>query len=148
VPWIDPYQFFRSLQDAFTNSVLREVTLFVSDVMAEMKERCRGACERKLCLADSHLAGPKETSRRIGTDFVFATKTMHVFLFSSYMPRVTCHMPCPSCSPYLVALTSLGKWHKSHSSSSSGYVLCLGSKQLPQHPILEHPPSHKPNKCH
>jgi hypothetical protein len=36
---------------------------------------------------DSHLGGLKKTSRRMGTDFVFATKTKHVFLFSSYMPH-------------------------------------------------------------
>ena len=53
--------------------------------MAETKERGRGVGERKLCLTDSHLGGLKKTSRRSGTDFIFATKTMHVFLFSSYM---------------------------------------------------------------
>ena len=48
--------------------------------------------------------GLEKTSRRFGTDFVFATKTMHVFLFYSYMPHAL-----PIFSPYLVALTSLGK---------------------------------------
>jgi len=46
------------------------------------------------------------------------------------------YMPCLSCSPYLVALTSLGKRHKSHSSSAYGYVQIASSAPYSRTPCI------------
>ena len=69
----------------------------------------------------------------------FPTKTLHVFLFSSYVPHAT-----PSCHPHLINTNKISSGAKimkiiiKHILPSSCHFLRVRSKYLPHHPILQY----------